>query len=91
MKKCIPNSRVIYKHVSGHGDMGYEYRRVFQPEDVMPYYDIFDNSKIYFYIKQDKKFLWWEWEKIWKISDDDIHLYEIPVQRDCYRERYMLS
>ena len=87
MKKCIPNSRVKYEHEKGWGAEGMVYFREFQPEDMMPYYDIYDNGKIYFYVKQNKKFLWWEWEVIWKLSDDMIELIEIPVKKECYRER----
>jgi len=83
MKKSIPNNRCKYYHetsYNGNWDVSY---REFKPEDVMTYYDIYDNGSIFFYIKQKKRFLWWEWTKIWKLNTNDIDIREIPIMKQC--------
>ncbi len=81
----IPSERCIYYHETYYnGNWDVSYRR-FEPEDVMPYYDIYNSGKIYIYIKQKKSFLWiFKWDKIWKRSVDDITIEEKPIRKVCY-------
>lgn len=85
MKNSIPNDRIEYWHEKCYeGNWMVSYRK-FEPEDVMSYYDIYDNGALYIYIKQTKRFLWWTWDKIWRMASDEIDLKEIPVRKVCYK------
>ena len=84
MKRSLPNSRCSYYHETHYqGNFWMDYRE-FKPEDVMSYYDIFDDGTVYIYIKEKKRFLWWTWDKIWVKSTDEIDIRETPVRRVCY-------
>jgi len=67
----IPIERCSFHHVTEYGSNWMMYYRGFTPEDVLGYYDIYDNGCVYIYIKQKKRFLWFTWEKIWRVSNDE--------------------
>jgi len=82
MKKCIPNERCEW-YVLIHGgftEPAIDYF-TFEPDDVMPVYDIYDNGKMVLYIKR-KKFFGLR-ECITSVDDSDINYVEIPEKKVC--------
>lgn len=58
----------------------------FKPEDVEPYYEIYDNGDMIFFIKQKYKFLGlFNRTRILEVSDQhiDVSVYEYPVKVKC--------